>query len=94
MLLKEKFNHPKGIATHNAGGEGNGTIAWYIADRLSKKIKKEKNIGRIEGAFLSQTYFSALGFDKNKVKPTMVNNGNPLSMFRLRGNFVDNNIEE
>lgn len=86
LLLKEKFNHLKGIASRNVGGEGEGnrTIAWYIADQLSKKIKKQKNTGRIEGAFLSQTHFSALAFDKDNVKPTIVNNGNPLSMFRLR----------
>ena len=72
------------------GGAGTGedSLARYLANQLSRRIKASAERYPIEGAFLSDEYLVDMSFSppgEDAIRSSLVGSGEDLSLFRLRG---------
>ncbi|KDN22691.1 hypothetical protein [Amycolatopsis rifamycinica] len=76
-----------GIQVGGAATGGRASLAQYLANQLSKKIKAHGDQFPVEGAYVSNDYVVAMTFrgaDGRERSSSLVGSGYDLSLFRLR----------
>ena len=71
----------KPVGGLNAGSRN--TLAQYIANQLSKKIKSGE-LHDVEGAFISSEFLSEISYNERNIISSLTNSNWGLSMFRYR----------
>ncbi|HVK21515.1 MAG TPA: hypothetical protein VM677_09175 [Actinokineospora sp.] len=68
-------------------GSGHTSLAQYVANELSKKIKAEGVSFPVEGVFMAHDHVRAMTFARSNgelIESSLVDGGIPMSMFRWR----------
>lgn len=76
-----------GVEVGGAGTGSHNSLAQYIANQLSTRIKQAGDTFPVEGAFLSNDHVSTLSFagpDGVKCTSSLTDSGYDLSLYRLR----------
>ncbi len=91
LALGLQARHPEAFAEIGkpVGGAGTGedSLARYLANQLSRRIKAQGPAYPVEGAFLADDYLADMTFTPKvgtPIRSSLVGSGDDLSLFRLR----------